>query len=260
MRGADGLVLTPRAEALARAARSALVQLEHTLRAGADFRAAISSRQFRIATADAFDILILPALLERLQKSAPHIDLAVIRPRNQDIAAMLETGEVDLYFGVLPNQPLFAGLLPDPGARSLETAKVYDEGWTCLVRRGHPRLRRSPTVSQYVREGHILFSPTGEGPGIIDRLLEGQGLSRRIALRVTSFHAAYDCATRTDFIWTGPSRIAAALDPGKTSHHFQPPFELPTYPTRIVWHQRFSADPAHRWFRDQVIAAAKSSK
>jgi DNA-binding transcriptional LysR family regulator len=89
------------------------------------------------------------------------------------------------------------------------------------------------------------------------RALEARGLARRIALRVSSFHAAIECVRRTDFIWTGPRRIAESLDPQRGLLHFKPPLDLPDYSTRLVWHQRFSADPAHRWLRRQVIDACR---
>lgn len=256
VRGAGGLVLTPRAEVLARAARGALSALVHALEQDAVFAPASSTRRFRIAAADGFDIVVLPPLLERLGQVAPRLDLAVVRPDVGQLAALLEAGDIDLYYGVLPDRPSFAGLLPDPGVAALRTAKVYDEGWVCLARADHPRVRRAPSVEAYAREGHVLYSPTGDGPGVVDRLLEARGLARRVAVRVSSFHAALDAVRRTDLVWTGPARIADVLDPERRLRRVRPPLDLPTYPARIVWHDRVDRDPGHRWFREQVLAAA----
>jgi len=37
----------------------------------------------------------------------------------------------------------------------------------------------------------------------------------------------------------------------------EPPIPLPTYPEEAYWHERFDADPAHRWLRTLVQAAAR---
>lgn len=255
VRGADGLVLTPRAETLATSVRSALAMLEHAIQETSTFDPATSRRSFRIAASDGFDIIVLPSLLPVLARAAPRMSIAVVRLASQSIASSLQTGEVDLYYGVLPNQPTFAGLLPDPGVRGLTTANVYAEDWICLLRREHPRIRRAPTLRQYAREGHVLYSPTGGGPGIVDRLLEHHQLSRHVALRVSSFHAAVDSVHATDLLWTGPRRIAAVLDPQRRLRHCRPPLDLPNYTTRLVWHERFRQDPGHRWLREQIATS-----
>jgi len=97
----------------------------------------------------------------------------------------------------------------------------------------------------------------GSGPGIVDRLLEAEGMSRHVAVRVSSFHSAVQCVRETDSVWTGPARVARALDPGRALRHLRPPLRLPTYRTRLVWHERLDADPAHGWLRAQVIASAE---
>jgi len=255
VRGAHGLVLTPRGEALARGVRSSLATLGHALSEHRTFDPATSERSFRIAAADGFDIVVLPALLAQLARHASGITLGLVRPPERDIAGALESGSIDLYYGVLPNLPAFQGLLPDPGVSSLMNAPVYEEGWVCLVRCGHPRIQGNPRLKRYAGERHVLFSPTGAGAGIVDRLLEREGLTRTIALRVSSFHSALECVRRTDCIWTGPRRIAGELDPKRELLHLKPPLALPTYRPRLVWHERFDQDPAHRWFRQAVVRA-----
>jgi hypothetical protein len=31
-----------------------------------------------------------------------------------------------------------------------------------------------------------------------------------------------------------------------------PPIRLPTYPEEAYWHERYDADPAHRWLREAI--------
>jgi hypothetical protein len=36
-----------------------------------------------------------------------------------------------------------------------------------------------------------------------------------------------------------------------------PPIALPTYPEEAYWHERFDADPAHRWLRELVAGTMR---
>ncbi len=254
VRGSSGLTLTPKAEKLARVTRGTLSQLENALRESTSFEPKTSSRSFHVAAADVFDIVMLPGLLGSLRREAPHVDLTLSRPNFQALSSMLESGEIDVHYGVLPGPNLFVGLLPAPATQALATLKLYDEGWVCLIRKGHPRLSKRPTLRQYAAEEHIVIAAGGSGPAIVDRELERHRLTRRVALRLSSFHSAVECVRRSDLLWTGPQRVADCLDPERELLHVSPPVELPTYPTRLVWHERFSGDPAHRWFRELLVS------
>jgi DNA-binding transcriptional LysR family regulator len=35
-----------------------------------------------------------------------------------------------------------------------------------------------------------------------------------------------------------------------------PPLELDSFAVELVWHRRSAEDPAHRWFRDQIVETA----
>lgn len=256
VRGAHGLVLTPRGEALALAVTRALAEIGRGIREPAGFDPSTSRRVLRIAAADGFDVVLLPTLLEALRRQAPSMDLVVSRPSASELSRSLQAGEHDLYYGVLPSRPAFAGLLPDPGSRGLKALTAYTEGWVCLARRGHPRIRRRIALTRYVAEGHVLYSPSGGGPGIVDRSLEAKGMTRRVVLRVASFHSALDAVARTDLVWTGPRRIAESIDREERLLRLRVPLELPDYPVQIVWHERFDAEPAHRWLRQLLVKLA----
>jgi DNA-binding transcriptional LysR family regulator len=38
---------------------------------------------------------------------------------------------------------------------------------------------------------------------------------------------------------------------------FELPIRLPDFPISAIWHPRVDADPAQRWFRQQVIAVCR---
>lgn len=243
VRGAGGLVPTPRAEALRVPIRRALLDLQHALRDPPSFDPATAQRRFLLGTGDYFAHIVLPPLLQR-SLDTPGIDLDVLPFSVATDLPKLATGELDLALGAfVPESP---GLQQEP---------LFTDGFVCLVRREHPLVRRRLTLRQYVQLPHVLISPTGSGPSPVDEQLAAQGLRRRIALRIRYFLAAPMVVATSDLVLTAPRRLGEVF-----ARHFdlqlhEPPVALQPFTVVQLWHQRFDADPGHRWLRERVRAA-----
>lgn len=243
VRVGSGLVPTPFAEALTPRLRRALVDLEEAVRRPAVLDPATLRRAFVVATTDAFVPTFLDRLVARLSREAPGVDLSVV-PYDQARVEPLAHGEVDLVFA-----PLFDALV---GCRSV---RVFDESFAVLVRQGHPDVDGAIDLDTYVRLPHVLFSPQGEGPGIVDRVLADRGLSRRVAVRLRYLLAAPALVAASDLVCTLPASAAARLAEHAPLQVLPPPLPLPGFAMHLVWHERVHADPAHAWFRDRVRAS-----
>jgi DNA-binding transcriptional LysR family regulator len=248
VRGRGGMVLTPRAEALAVPLRSGLLSLARTLDEPEPFDPTHTTRTFRIVSPDLFDALVLPTLLRHIEKAAPSVDLAVV-PMPPRLSDALETGEVDLaIYPVLLGADSFE--LNAQVDSDLQRRTLFRDSFRCFVRRQHPLLENKRlTCKAYTRLNHILVSPGGEGPGVIDRALDAQGLQRRIALRVPHFATALEVLAQSDLVLTAPSSLekcAAANGLGSRPV----PLDVPEHAITMMWHPRFTEEPAHRWFRD----------
>src|SRR5258708_9659366 len=104
MSGEFGMEPTRRALELAGDVRDGLENLEFALKVK-PFVPAEAVRTFRIAANDNTSVVILPSLVKRLAKSAPHVDLRVFPLNHPDVVRQLERGQVDLvigWFGELP--------------------------------------------------------------------------------------------------------------------------------------------------------------
>ena len=252
VRGRGGMVLTPRAEALAVPLRSGLVSLARTLAEPAAFEPEHASRTFRIVSPDLFDALFLPALLKRLGHEAPSVDLAVV-PTPKRLSDSLETGDVDLaiYPVLLDPQPFDLGTQVDA---ELQSRTLFRDSFRCFVRNDHPALtgRRKLTLKTYTRLNHILVSPGGEGPGLVDRILQARSLKRRIALRVPHFATALEVIAQSDLVLTAPSSLSRCST-ASTLASRPAPLDIPEHAITMIWHPRFTEDPAHRWLRERMI-------
>lgn len=257
VRGRGGMVLTPRAEALAIPLRSGLVSLARTLTQPHPFEPEAARRTFRIVSPDLFDVLVLPTLLRRLASEAPGIDLAVV-PMPTRLADSLETGEVDLaiYPVLLDAEPFEDGVHVDS---ELQQRTLFRDSLRCFLRNQHPALSKHRRLSlrAYIALSHILVSPSGEGPGVVDRVLLGQDLERRIALRVPHFASALTIAAQSDLVLTAP-RSLSECPTASTLACQTAPLELPEHAVTMRWHPRFTEDPAHRWLRDLMVDVTAS--
>lgn len=251
VRGRGGMVLTPRAEALAIPLRSGLVSLARALTEPHPFKPELATRAFRIVSPDLFDVLVLPELLRRFGREAPAVDLAIV-PTPTRLADSLETGEVDLaIFPVLLGaEPFELGSHVDA---ELQRRTLFRDSFRCFLRSDHPALgARRFTLQAYAALSHILVSPGGEGPGVVDRVLQGHDLKRRIALRVPHFSSALEIAAQSDLVLTAPSSLSEC--PSASSLVCRAaPLELPEHAVTMLWHPRFTEDPAHRWLRDLMV-------
>lgn len=254
VRGARGMTLTPRAEALAVPLRGALVGLARALEAPPSFDPAASRRTFRVVAPDLFELLALPPLWARLREAAPGAGL-VFQPAPAALAEALETGDVDVAIAPVLLSEEATDLGPRTGPE-LRRRTLFRDRFRCFVRADHPALsgRRRMTPARFAALDHLLVSPTGRGPGFVDGVLAARGLTRRVALRIPQHATALAMVAESDLVLTAPAALEAAADARVRS--LAPPVALPEHAVTLVWHPRFDADPAHRWLRDQLAEVA----
>lgn len=251
VRGRGGMVLTPRAEALTIPLRSGLVSLARTLAEPQAFAPEDTTRTFRIVSPDLFDSLVLPTLLQCLGRQAPGVDLAVV-PMPKRLTDSLETGDVDLAIYPVLLAPQAFDLDTQVDAE-LQSRTLFRDSFRCFARADHPALTsRRLTLKEFTRLNHILVSPGGEGPGVVDHFLDAQGLQRRIALRVPHFASALEVVAQSDLILTAPASLSQC--PTASTLASRPtPLAIPEHAITMIWHPRFTEDPPHRWLRQLMV-------
>lgn len=238
------LSLTPRAARLLPVLERGLGELENAIAGEAEFDPKTARRRFTIGAADYLQALITAPLLQKLAAHAPFVDLTIVTFPN--MGELLETGAIDLALTV-----------SSQNQRSLKRLPLFQEGFVCLVRRGHPELRKRLTLERYLSLRHLVVAPTGTPGSLVDTALEAHGLERRIALRVTNFLIAPVVISETDFISTMPERLARRLAKTYALEVFPPPLDLPRFEYCMAWHPRLDEDPAQRWLREFVAGVTR---
>lgn len=217
----------------------ALADLHSTLAREPAFDPASSERVFRLGADDYTQAMLLPPRLEHLERDAPSIGVSVVYAPNS--FEPVNEGHVDLA-------TMTGVQVPSP----LQSRKLFTEGFTCMVRARHPKVKNKLTMSQYLSMRHLVVAPSGTRGSVVDTELAKRGKQRKVALRVSSFLVAPVLVFNSDLISTGPERLFRRFATIYPVRVLPPPLPLPRFTFSIVWHPRFASDAAHRWFRDIV--------
>ena len=235
---------TPRGERVLRELESIMGRLAAMVQ-GEEFYPARSQERFRVAMTDHGSTILLPALLERVRKAAPHAGLEISAWRTQayeDVVA----GRIDLA--------LSAEAVPP----TLESEVIFNLDFVCLVGSTQPVRKRRFTLKQYLQLPHALVETLGGQQTMVDRPLAQLGVKRRVALRLPFFLPAIFAIAKTDLVLTVPRKLAKITGPIAGLRVVEPPREIEAFPYFMAWHSRLTNEAAHAWLRDQVRIAARS--
>ncbi len=248
VRTGRGMRLTPRAERLAPALGRVLAELAAVLEDAPRFDPRTATRTFAMVMPDFGEVLVLPPLVERLAREAPAVDVDA-RGASADPFGALEAGELD-----------FALLAQRAARPAIVWTPLFPERFVCLVREGNPLASRKLTVEQFAAIPQVLVTPEGRPGGVIDDVLAGMGLRRRVAVRVASFIAAPEIVASSDLMVTLPERIAARAQRYLPLRAMELPFKLKGFTMSLAWHERMRQDPGHAWFRALAVSVGQELK
>jgi len=245
VRGAGGLIPTPRALALLPSLSAALDGLGSIYREPT-FQPATMDRVFSIAAADVHTVLVSPPLLRRVRAEAPGVNLR-FEPYGEDLRARMESGALDLAFATMAS-PLPPGAISEP---------LVHEALTLAMRDGHPSQGRPWTLEDYARHVHVTISIRGDEDSEIDAALAAQGLSRRIVLRTPHFMAALSAVGASDAVTTISATLARRFSSAFGLALAPSPLALPPLHLSLVGTAARADDPALRWLKQQIKQAAE---
>jgi DNA-binding transcriptional LysR family regulator len=240
-----GVLATPRALTLEPALARVLELMDDMLGPTADFDPATTRRTFTLALHEIPAMMLAPELVPRIAMAAPSGRLVLVAPPEPAMLAdRLEGGEVDICVG---NRGM---------AQSAWLARtLFEDRFLTAQRKGHPRGSAALDLQAFCAAEHLLVSADGGGFfGHVDAALATLGRERRVALSIQNYALAPTIVGSSDYLCTLPSRFLARFD--DTLDLFEPPLQLGAAELAAYWHPRLQDDPAHRWLREQLFAAA----
>ncbi len=245
IRTGEGMLPTPRAQSIYPELVEALLRIERARGKPTVFSPKDAVRSFRIGMTDISEIIILPTLINHLQKTAPGV-VVEAEKISSDSRQRLSSGDVDLAVGFLPD--LEAGFYQQA---------LFEQDFVCLAAKNHPRIQsQNPqgklTLQQFSKEGHIAVTVSSTGHVIVDKVLAKQNIERRIVLRVPSFLGVARIVAQTEFLVIVPRQLGMALAAQELVQVLEPPIQLPHYKVKQHWHERFHHDAGSIWLRQTM--------
>lgn len=247
VRVSGGFALSPKAEGLLLRVQGALQDVTNVF-AEPVFDPALVQRRIRCAATDFQTIMYAPALMARLAKEAPGIDI-VMEPYSRDVSLRMENGALDFVFA-LATTPL------PPGAESVVLA---EDRLALVMRRGHPAENQKWTIEDYARFNHASIGIIGDGLSELDAQLAMHGVKRRIALTTPHFIAALAAVSATDMVTTISENFANRFAKEFNLTHRPPPFKDITLNPTLVWSHVRSSDKVLAWVRGVVQDVCKAN-
>jgi len=247
VRAGQRLQPTARAVALRTDVRRALETLSNAVAFVPSFDPSTSQRRFTLSTADEVATTLLPALIGRLARLAPEIRLEVQGRSPARDAENLHQGSLDILFSPKPAR-----------ASGLRVDKLYTDTFSCIVRDDHPVIGARMTRKQFLAAKHVLVTPEGGGPGIVDNILSQAGETRRLYTTTRFFMAAPEIVAQSDLVATIPTRLARSQERRLGIRLLRPPFQIPPFSVYRLTSKVRSGDPALAWLLeviDQTTAA-----
>lgn len=242
VREGRSLVPTPLARGLIEPVRAALRGLEVTLSESSRFDPASMRRRFTIGVRDVLEARLLPALMQRIAREAPNVEIAAVRADRRELESELARGTLDAAIDML---------LPLSGA--VRRQRVVEDALVVVAREGHPRAGPPLDLATYLRLDHVLTSSRRSGQSLEDQELSRQGLQRRVRLRCQHYFSACRVVSQTDLVLTMPESYARIAS-RQWNHQLLPfPLPTPTLDALLYWHVQADSDPANRWLRERLL-------
>ncbi|HEV8015803.1 MAG TPA: LysR family transcriptional regulator [Stellaceae bacterium] len=244
IRTPEGMIPTPRAEQLADPLRRALSDMQIALEPET-FSPGEAHRQFTIAVNNYAAVVLTPPLIAASANAAPFVQLDIRPSGTLSVFDLLDRGELDLA----------VGYFDAPGER-FGVKTLLEDRFVVAMREGHPGARQKFGATSFAALLHLEISSSGEDTSFLDRWLEAQHLSRRIA-HSAPYLSAPGILAQSNMVATLSMRIAKAFVHSAALRIAELPCASPRVALALLWHRRFDNQPAHGWLRQQIETVAK---
>ena len=249
VRSGAGMAPTDAALRMIEPAASILRSAEALFSDARGFDPQTAAHAFRIAASDYLDPLFLPLLVAQVKAQAPRCAIEIQALSSEaNYHANLAIGDVDVVIGNWQKPP-----------DDLHMARLFEDEVVSLVAHGHPAARRGWSVAQWLDSEHVAPTPTHPGArGIIDQMLDAQGLERRIAARCAHFGLIPDMVAASLLVLTTGRQYCERFASRLPVRIVACPVEFPRLVYYQLWHERTHASAAARWLRERIKVVAAS--
>jgi DNA-binding transcriptional LysR family regulator len=234
-----GILPTPRAVELARAAKAVLSQIEDIIDAQ-PFDPSRSEAVFRIGANDYAQLAVVIPLIRWLGDMAPNIRVEVTG-LSRNLGEQLERHGVDIAITLFSEPP-----------KGSHWAMLFGETYVCAARKNHPQIGKTLSLDQFCALPQVAVAsadPRSADP--VDEALAALGRKRRVVLKMPNFFVLPRVLRHNNFISVAPERLIRYFSP--MLKMLPLPIDVPGFSMNLVWHEATHASTAHAWLREQIL-------
>lgn len=248
-RSGNLLVPTAKAIVLAGPVSDALALVRGAIEDHPRFEPTTSSVRFRILTTDYCEMAVIAPFVRVLRSLAPGVEVLVRRPNELFNLPTVELASdlVDVAVGFFPE--------PVPPGSGLIQARLTDEKMVALSASKRPA--RPLSLRQFASLPQIRVALTKDIPGMMDEILAEHGYRRNVPLSCSGFLSVPWFLPGSDLLGLVPEKLAVAVATPLKLRILQLPLEIPPMRLNVMWHERNTGHPAHKWLRLQLIQACR---
>lgn len=241
------LKLTERGQQLIEPAERACLEIETLLRP-TRFDPFTETRRFVVETADYVTYLLAPLLAEAFAEQAPHASVHFV-DIGADLIARMGRDAFDL-----------AGI-PEEIAGGLKTqatsARLFTDEIVVIASRRHKGFQGKLTRKAYEASPHAMFMPARNATSHEARQLSRGGIRHRDAVLVEHFLTLPAVVEGSACLALVQRRLAERFQRSHDIDIHAPPFPVAPLAISAYWAKSKDRDPAHAWFRAQVLRAGE---
>ena len=209
------------------------------------FDAAQSERQFRLMMPDLAVELLMPPLMEKITRAAPHVRIDVVPWRGPAIFHAEFARTIDLVISI------------GNAFKGFHRQLLYTDTDALAVRRGHPIGTKLGKRDVFLAARHVAVIIRGQNEDLIDTWLRAKGIERHITLVVPGYIEALHVTARTDLVAFVPRRLIAALAKQLSLKTVAPPLDPGIDEQFMFYPTRAQMDPGSIWLRKLMLETGR---
>jgi DNA-binding transcriptional LysR family regulator len=248
VRAPRGVEPTVKTREMINPVREALGLIGRHLGAAANIDLATYRRLFRIVVVDAFEPIIMPAVIRALLTQAPGINIECVQAHPK-IHDEIRAGTIDLACFAYPID-----------STDILVKLICSVDAVAVTRRDHPEIKKPLDYATFQRLPHIALVRELRGITNVDSGLAATATPRRIVYMASKMWSIPPMVERTDLVGMLPRAFVKELAGNFALDIHELPTEIPEQHVYMAWHINSEHDPGHIWLRESIMQAARASQ